>query len=199
MAKGVVLYPATNTSVGLTPANIVNYGVDSVSSPYKCCARNDNNGTQVPVVYGGKVGSSYAAVAVKDFVAGATSICCAKPDSTGVDKASLNSAWTSAGVNYRYINGLNGVYVPLSLADYEAFTDFAEMAEFVTNITNIRIKYISGVVGVAAPTYVQEGSVVRAFLSIPRGVTVTSGNITVKKNNSPLSFTYSNGILTFTA
>lgn len=199
MAKGVVLYPAVNLDVSETPASVLNYGVDSAQSPYKCCVWNRNNHTQVPVVYGGKVGNGYAAMAVKDYVAGAVAVEYAKPGDRQVSITNINAEGSSAGLSYRFANGFGGASAPLSLNNYEAFTSIDEMAEFVVNVMNVRIEYIGGVVSVAGPTYVQEGSEVKAFLSIPRGVTVTSGNITVKKNGLPLSFTYSNGILTFTA
>lgn len=104
------------------------------------------------------------------------------------------SCWFSAG----YANTYGWWLESLSAATpYNSIED--GIRDILTNTSYVSISHISGVVSVAAPKLALEGSIVTVYLTMPTGVTVNESDISVTKNGASISFTYDNGVLTFTA
>ena len=200
MAKGVAMCPVINTSIELNIQNVINYGVIACDTDYYCIGRQDNNETQIPVIYAGRANQMGCAIAY-GLGYNSSYMVAAKSDSVPV-YLRLDKIGAVAGLDYRYNTGnLNtvGKFFPHTIMDYDSFDSVQEMAEFISDIANVSINYITGSIAVAGPKFVSEGSQVRVLLSIPKGVTVSESDITVKRSGVAVSFTYSNGILTFTA
>lgn len=115
---------------------------------------------------------------------------------------SLSGKSTVDGVEYWSANDFANNYGwwLQSLSDktpYNSVTD--GVMDILTSTSYVTVSYVSGVVSVAAPKLVLEGSTVTAYLTMPSRVTVTDSDITVTKQGVTVPFTYSNGVLTFTA
>lgn len=201
MAKGVVMCPVINQSIALSPTAIINYGTPSIPANYYCVGYQRSNTTDIPVLYAGRFGD-YGCYIAYGASYQSVSVYYAQTNSTATGNIPLSSIGSVSGLSYSYATpGFNGnvAAFPSAVTQYDKFNSVEDMALFISNMVNVSIQYNSGLIAVAGPKLVAEGSQVRAFLSIPRGVTVSESDITVKKSGVAVSFNYQNGTLTFTA
>lgn len=63
----------------------------------------------------------------------------------------------------------------------------------------VNIKVSANGALITCPSFVQIGGNVTAYIAPELGATVTADNISITRGGSPITFNYSNGILTFTA
>jgi len=200
MAKGVVMCPVINSSIESNIQNIINYGVTAYDTDYYCIGYQSSSETLIPVIYAGLANNMGCVIAYGPGY----DLCNMAAAKSYVDPVyfRLSQSGTVAGLNYYYNTGylnIKGKFFPRAIMDYDSFDSVEEMAQFISDIANVSISYTTGSIAVAGPKFVSEGSQVRVLLSIPKGVTVSESDITVKKSGVAVSFTYSNGILTFTA
>lgn len=195
MAKGVVGYPVINLSVASTVQNIRNYGTLSISSGYYCLVQQRNNNHAIPVAYAGRVSNSYCCLV---YGANYNSCYVISADNNYLSSQQISATGIVAGLEYSF-GTFSTTYIPAETSNFDAFSNVTEMADFVSNLVNLNIEYISGVVKIAAPKLVAAGTTVKAYLSIPNGISVTSNDITITKGGNSIPFNYENGVLTFTA
>lgn len=197
MAKGVVMCPIVNTSIQMNASNIITYGTPTTVSGSYCVGYQGQNSIDIPVLYAGKVADAGGHIA---YGANYNNVSIYQVTSSGsTSHKGLTSTGFVTGLNYSYaIGGLTN-YFPAAVMDYDAFDNISEMALFISNMVNVRISYIAGAIMASGPKLVSEGSEVKAYLSIPKGVVVTDSDISITKNGVTVPFTYSNGVLTFTA
>lgn len=199
MAKGVVAIPCIpNGSISINTVN--RYGIASKSGQNMVAVAP---GADIYRVFTGKVGSAYVtAYSNKPYNSTPAKIYYVYSGSTiSVYNAGISNSYSYIGEQYNYYNFYSSEtgQIPASIDDYDAFNNLAEMIQYIAEMENLTVQYISGSITVAGPRLVSEGSTVTAYLGIPNGVTVTVSDISVTKSGVSIPFTYSNGVLTFTA
>lgn len=195
MATGYVLFPVIRSS-SMTNQQLYEYGVATTDNRIIC---GYADATPLQAVYAFRAGGSSTANFLTFDLANTYHIAFGSggQSPSGVpDNTTLSSRGTYAGVSYM---NLNAVFIPVTLSSLDPYNSFSEAMADILNSVYTSIRYNSGLVGVAGPKFVLSGSEVTAYVTTPRGVTVTQDDITVKKSDVTVPFNYQNGVLTFTA
>lgn len=180
-----------NSTPSINDCNV--YGLPTVGG-YKILSCGSNSAVQTPVIVAGKLSNNntYGIAVNTGFKI-----------TSSVNSSSRNvNLITQYGVSGVYYGSLNDNYfTPTGITS--TFSSFDEMMrEFINSMSpegyrNIKYSFTSG--KVIGPDFVPIGSSVTAYLTANPGATVSSENISVMRDGSPIEFNYSNGVLTFTA
>lgn len=197
MAKGYSLIPATTSTGSNTNGYVFQNGAMAIGGNYLLCA-----GSTIGAFYNFKAysGSTIYYYIVEFHTSSANAYVTVGSDATSfASRNAINSNGSYLDLTFKfYANPSNG-YGVTAIEAYEPYDSLDEAIADILSETYSTIQYISGASVVAGPKLVASGSEVTAYVTSPRGVTVADSDITITKNGVVVSFTYSNGVLTFTA
>lgn len=199
MAKGYVLVPVIiKSSYNVSNAECQQYGILSTDNRYMVGFAHSGQGN-IPI-YSFRVGSvvyylvfSSSSYRFSIFYQSNVGVTTGNANGYVIDNSAIYYQ-----VAYQYGNNLTGL-VPATLSAYDPYSTLDEALADILSETYSTISYVTGSVAVAGPKLVADGSQVKAYVTPPRGVTVTDSDISITKSGVSVQFTYSNGVLTFTA
>lgn len=198
MAKGFALIPSNLTvDPSTTNGYVIQNGALSQTGRYLMCGSTSLLPFYNFTAYSDSVINYYVVAfsSIESFVFRSTS-------TTSTATARRDTLYTTLDyydvVGKYFATGISG-YGLAAIADYDPYSSLDEAIADILSEDYCTIGYDSGVSAVAGPKLVLEGSTVTAYVTAPSGVTVTESDISISKNGTTLPFTYSNGVLTFTA
>lgn len=197
MAKGYSLIPGITSTGTLNNGYVFQNGVMTIGGNYILCAASILGAYYNFKAYSGSTLYYYV---VEFHTSNAfVYITVGSDASTNASRTQINSSGSYLDVTFKYSASPSSGYGVTAIEAYEPYDSLNEAIADILSESYSTIQYISGASVVAGPKLVANGSEVTAYVTSPRGVTVTDSDISITKNGVTVPFTYSNGVLTFTA